>query len=81
MNPEVKEYLFLFTEVAIATVALSEITMVLAISGKRLTVTSVNQIATQLRMAFYVTLFSILPLLLDQLQLEPAYTWRITSAV
>jgi len=56
--------LYLMAEVSIATVALSGITMVLAVTNLELTNQRAALIGIQLRMAFIVTAFSVLPLLL-----------------
>jgi hypothetical protein len=76
-----KDYLSLFAEVSIATVALSGIIMVLAVSGKKLPAERVAQIATQLRIALIVTVMSLLPLLLINFQLEPNLIWRVVSGI
>ena len=81
MNPEVKDYLSLFAEIAVATVALSGIIMVLAVSGRKLSRERVVQIATQLRIALIATVFSLLPLLMTNFDLRPESIWRISSAL
>ena len=81
MNPEAKDYLSLFAEIAIATVALSGIIMVLAVSGRKLSRVRVVLIATQLRIALIVTVFSLLPLLMTNFDLGPESIWRIASAL
>ena len=75
MDPAAKDYLTLFAEVAIAVAALSGIIMVLAVSGRRLSKEQVAQIATQLRMALIVTVYSLLPLLLVNVDIEGAALW------
>ena len=79
MDPAAKDYLTLFAEVAIAVAALSGIIMVLAVSGRRLSKEQVAQIATQLRMALIVTVYSLLPLLLVNVDIEGAALWRILA--
>jgi hypothetical protein len=81
MNAEVKDYLALFAEVAIATAALSGIIMVLAVSGRKLSTDRVAQIATQLRMALIVTVFALLPLLLANVEITASWNWRICSGL
>lgn len=81
MNPEAKEFLSLFAEIAIATVALSGIIMVLAVSGRKLATERVLQIAAQLRTALIVTVFSLLPLLMTNFDLYPESIWRIVSGL
>ncbi len=79
MSPEVKEFLYLIAQVAIATVTLSGITMMLAISGRSLDEARHRQILNQLRMASLVTTLSIFPLLLDLLGVNGQALWRVTS--
>jgi hypothetical protein len=81
MNPEAKDYLSLFAEIAIATVALSGIIMVLAVSGKQISRQRVAQIATQLRMALIAAVFALLPLLITNFDLLSSAIWRICSAL
>ncbi len=76
MSPDTQSLLYLIAEVSIATVALSGITMVLAVSGSQLKEERANQIATQLRMASIVVACSLLPLLLNEFKLSEALVWR-----
>jgi hypothetical protein len=79
MDAETLDLLYLMGEVSIATVALSGITMVLAVSGLKLTDHRVGQITIQLRMAFLVVAFSILPLVLLQFELAEGLLWRLVT--
>ena len=81
MSPEAKDYLSLFAEVSIAVVALSGIIMVLAVSGRKLPRERVVHIATQLRMALIVTIFSLLPLLMTNFDLAGESIWRVASGM
>ena len=81
MNPEAKDYLSLFAEIAIATAALSGIIMVLAVSGRQISRQRVAQIATQLRMALIAAVFALLPLLSTNFDLASSAIWRICSAL
>jgi hypothetical protein len=81
MNSATQDLLYLMAEVAIATVALSGITMMLAISGMQLDAQRSAQITTQLRMAFIVVALALLPLLLLQFELNDALLWRIATGV
>lgn len=74
------DLLYLMAEVSIATVALSGITMVLAVSNVDLTDQRAALIGAQLRLAFIVTAFSIFPLLLLQFDLSGSGLWRMGSA-
>lgn len=73
--------LYLLAEVSIATVALSGITMVLAVTNLKLTDQRAALIGIQLRMAFIVTAFSLFPLLLLQYGLSDQILWVTASAV
>ena len=76
------QLLYLMTEVSIATVALSGITMFIAASTMRLDGRSAIQISAQLRMAFVVTLFSVFPLFLLELDISSsAMFWRLASGL
>jgi len=79
MDSDTRDLLYLIAEVSIATVALSGITMVVAISGLKLNVHRTGQITVQLRMAFIVVAFSLLPLLLLQFDLLEDLLWRIAT--
>ena len=79
MDAETRDLLYLLGEVSIATVALSGITMVLAVSGMKLTGHRIGQITVQLRMAFLVVAFSILPLVLLQFDLSEKLLWLIST--
>ena len=73
------DLLYLMAEVSIATVALSGITMVLAVSSVKLNTARASQISIQLRMAFIVTTFSIFPLLLQHYGLNDRLLWQTAS--
>lgn len=73
------DLLYLMAEISIATMAFSGITMVLAVSSVSLNAKHAGQIGLQLRMAFIVTAFSILPLLLSHYRLDEEELWRIAS--
>ena len=61
-----EDLLSLFSEIAIATVALSGITLVLAVSGMRLSSVLVARIVTQLRMAMILFLTLIVQVLIEK---------------
>lgn len=73
------DLLYLIAEVSIATVALSGITMVLAVTNLSLTIERASLIGVQLRMAFVVTAFAIFPLLLIHFGLSGAKLWLWAS--
>ena len=79
LNPEAKDYLALFAEISVAVVALSGIIMVLAVSGRKIPRQRVVHIATQLRIALIVTIFSLLPLLMTNFNLAEESIWRVAS--
>ena len=82
MDSSIEQLLYLIAEVSIATVALSGITMFLAVSNMRLDIIRSSLINTQLRMAFAVTIFSIIPLFAFQLlDFSAEETWRVVSAL
>ena len=81
MDGSVEQLLMLTAEVAIATVALSGITMILAISHLGLTFEKVASISAQLNMASVVAVFAMIPLFLDQLDITQAVLWRTASTV
>ena len=81
MMQDTSEFLSLFAEVAIATVALSGIIMVLAVSGMHLSKSHISRIAQQLRMALIATVFSLLPLLANSIEWEIEILWRSCSAL
>jgi len=82
MGNEEKELLYLLAQMAVATVTLSGITMMVAISGRKLEATRHHLlINSQLRMAFLVTMLSVLPLLLGQLGLSGPTLWRSASGI
>jgi len=82
MSPEEKELLYLIAQMAIATVTLSGITMMVAISGRKLEAGRYHRlINSQLRMAFLVTMLSVLPLMFAQLGLSDQLLWRSASCI
>jgi len=82
MNTEEQELLYLIAQMAIATVTLSGITMMVAISGRKLEASRHHRlINSQLRMAFLVTMLSVLPLILGQLGLSGPFLWRLASGI
>ena len=81
MMQDTSEFLSLFAEVAIATVALSGIIMVLAVPGMQLSKSHISRIAQQLRMALRATVFSLLPLLANSIELEIEMLWHSCSAL
>ena len=81
MDSATEELLYLVAEISIATVALSGITMFLAVSNMKLDIPRSSLINTQLRMAFAVTVFSVIPLFIAQFDLLSSTFWRFTSAL
>ena len=74
------EFLYLIAQVAIATVTLSGITMMLAVSGRSIEEARRRQILIQLRLAFLVTTLSIFPLILLLFDLDEQLLWRVASS-
>ncbi len=81
MDSSIEQLLYLVAEISIATVALSGITMFLAVSNMRLEIIRASLINTQLAMAFAVTIFSVIPLFLAQFGFAATTFWRIASAL
>jgi hypothetical protein len=77
----VGQLLVLTSEVAIATVALSGITMILLTSNLELTFEKGARISAQLNMASIVAIFAIMPLFLDQLGITQTTLWRMASVL
>jgi hypothetical protein len=77
----VGQILTLTAEVAIATVALSGITMILVTSNLALTFEKFARISSQLNMASVVAIFAMLPLFMDQLEIAPTTLWRVASVI
>lgn len=81
MPEDTLDMLQLLAEVSIATVALSGITMVLAVTNLELTDRRAALIGLQLRLAFIVTAFSVFPLLLLHYGLTGRILWISASAI
>jgi predicted membrane protein len=81
MDETVGQILTLTAEVAIATVALSGITMILVTSHMELTFEKQVRTSAQLNMASVVAIFAMLPLFLDQLEISPTTLWRVASVI
>ena len=81
MEGSIEQLLILTAEVSIATVALSGITMILAVSNLGLTFEKVASISGQLNMASVVAIFSMIPLFLDQLEITQVVLWRTASSL
>jgi len=79
MSPEVEAYLSLIAEVAVATVALSGITMVLIFSRIQLTEPKMGHIVAQLSIAFAVVVFALFPLMAINMPFVDEHLWRISS--
>lgn len=79
MSETASNLLYLMAEISIATVALSGITMVLAVTNAGLTRQRAALISIQLRMAVVVTACSIFPLLLVLFDLPGDIFWRVAS--
>jgi hypothetical protein len=77
----VTQLLFLIAQLAIATVALSGITMLIGTSSLRLTFERVVRIRSQLNMASVVAVFAVVPLCIDQLGISESAVWRIASGL
>ena len=73
--------IYLLAEVAIATVALSGITMVLATTRVALKSEQASLISIQLRMATVVTSFCILPLIVREWGIEERVLWQLSSVL
>ena len=75
------ETIYLLAEVAIATVALSGITMVLATSRSKVKPEQASLISIQLRMATIVTSFCILPLIAREWGIDERTLWQLVSGL
>ena len=81
VNPQTADLLYLMAEVSIATAALSGITMMISLSGRKVSAERVTQALIQLRAAVFITGLSMLPLMLDQMGLDGATLWRVSSGL
>ena len=80
MEGSVEQLLVLTSEVSIATVALSGIVMILATTNLKLSFDKSARILGQLNMASVVTIFAMVPLFLDHLDISQDALWRIASS-
>ena len=77
MEASVEQLLVLTSEVSIATVALSGIVMILATTNLELSFDKSARILGQLNMASVVTIFAMIPLFLNHLDISQVALWRI----